>query len=660
MALMMVGLIAIVGLAIDGGMNAGNYRMAQNSADAAAASAARWVYEYQNSNGELPTRSEVQSEVDTYLAQNKGTPGLAILTAGPRAGGRTMRTGGGAALDYSLASATTPAATSASSTTNLAGITAGTTSVLSSNSTAAVGTSGNSATASSVAQIAQLQTVVLGQNTTQAAQCVQSSATSTTATGQHACTGSVNLPMTVTAPSTTPTGTLSSQFVTAGVNAAGVPHANAEQVVASAGTGSVPVTGLGTTSVSATAAASSNDIVGGATPSATSEILAQNLSVALPGSVTLTSAAVDYHLQIGASYNQSTSSTTSGKVTTTTVTSTLSLTATPLCTPGTVAINVGAVLVGTIQVGSNCAPLVALPASVTNTLAALGITLAFNSLTPAGGTCTTGASTCSVSACFVQATVKATVNGPTLASACVLEADASLAVTGGGSQTDTCATAGSGSTTYCPTLQPFAVTVVCHVPTPTYFLGVLGWHQTNPTATATAEVLNIADISDTAFNASPLALPDTGVALDGKTYSLLGDTISSGSYVSPIGKSFYLGSSMGTYYPAAVGAPAGWHGQVTASSGHAVGSKLTPVAGGGSNPSAFVSGGSYFVLPIVTPISFVVEAYGVLKSSGTSSFYTLIDSIPASAGPFPQGVSYSASPYFYGEQYQAVAIKLSS
>lgn len=204
--------------------------------------------------------------------------------------------------------------------------------------------------------------------------------------------------------------------------------------------------------------------------------------------------------------------------------------------------------------------------------------------------------------------------------------------------------------------------MVCHVPTPTYFLGLLGWRQTNPTAQATAQILTVSDISDDAFAASPYAIPDTGIAQDGAggSYNLLAGTTVGPVNTNPIGHQFYLyGPSMLTNYPVMATAPSGWQGRVATTTTHSVSSTLTPITGVASGPSAFVSGGGYYVLPIIQPVTNIIEAYGVFAVvAGNAHVGTLVDSVPGS-GYLPQATTSATQPWFDGRvPYGAVAIKL--
>ena len=101
-----------------------------------------------------------------------------------------------------------------------------------------------------------------------------------------------------------------------------------------------------------------------------------------------------------------------------------------------------------------------------------------------------------------------------------------------------------------------------------------------------------------------------------------------------VGHDYYLyGSQMQTYSPVDKFAST-WQGQVSAPSGHSVGDTLTSVAGAGSGPGAYSSGGSYFLLPVIDPSSAVVEYYSVFRPvAGHPNWGQLVDNIPVQAIP---------------------------
>jgi hypothetical protein len=73
---------------------------------------------------------------------------------------------------------------------------------------------------------------------------------------------------------------------------------------------------------------------------------------------------------------------------------------------------------------------------------------------------------------------------------------------------------------------------------------------------------------------------------------------------------------------------------VSAPSGHDVGSTLSSVAGVASGPGVYVSGGSYYLLPVVNPANAVIEYYAVFKTvAGHPTWGLLVNNIPVQAKP---------------------------
>jgi hypothetical protein len=166
-----------------------------------------------------------------------------------------------------------------------------------------------------------------------------------------------------------------------------------------------------------------------------------------------------------------------------------------------------------------------------------------------------------------------------------------------------------------------------NVPTTTVFLSILGWMQTHPTATATARIFSVADESDAAFAAAPYAMPDVAVRQDGA------------AVLEPltVGHQYYLyGPLMTTYSPVAVFG-SNWKGQVTVAAGHGFGSVLSvDCCGSASGPSYYPGGGSYYLLPVVSQLG-VVEYYAeFLPVAGNARLGTLVNSVPSSGGHLVQ------------------------
>ena len=287
---------------------------------------------------------------------------------------------------------------------------------------------------------------------------------------------------------------------------------------------------------------------------------------------------------------------------------------TPTCVPGS--LTIGAT---TYSFGSNC-HITGLPASVA------GVTLSDLS----SDVVTTGCPglNCSESGCFLQLSVVGSV-----AKVCIGEFDFSASGTlstnpgggggggGGGGAGNSPGTPG-GAYTGSGIAVINGVQVEAHVDSPTFFMNVFGWRSTHPAATTTAEILQVADESDAAFSNAAYAMPDVATNMDCPcTTGPLN-----------VGSEYYIyGSSMQSYSPVDA-FPSTWNGRVSASSGHKVGSTLSSVTGTGSGPGTYVSGGNYYLLPVINPATAVVECYGVFRTvAGHSNWGQLVKNIPVQA-----------------------------
>jgi hypothetical protein len=83
-----------------------------------------------------------------------------------------------------------------------------------------------------------------------------------------------------------------------------------------------------------------------------------------------------------------------------------------------------------------------------------------------------------------------------------------------------------------------------------------------------------------------------------------------------------------------------WQGRVSAAAGHRVGATLSSVSGAGSGPGAYLSGGSYSLLPVINPVTAVVEYYAVFRTvPGHTAWGQLVNSIPVQANPSTTWIS---------------------
>jgi hypothetical protein len=157
--------------------------------------------------------------------------------------------------------------------------------------------------------------------------------------------------------------------------------------------------------------------------------------------------------------------------------------------------------------------------------------------------------------------------------------------------------------------------------------------MTHPTAKTSAAVLQVDDETDDAFNNAAYAVPDVATNMDCPCVT------------APLraGHSYYLyGSQMQSYSPVDKFAST-WQGRVSAAAGHRIGATLSSASGPGSGPGAYLSGGSYSLLPVINPVTAVVEYYAAFKTvPGHAAWGQLVNTIPVQANPSTTWISDAA------------------
>ena len=174
-----------------------------------------------------------------------------------------------------------------------------------------------------------------------------------------------------------------------------------------------------------------------------------------------------------------------------------------------------------------------------------------------------------------------------------------------------------------------AVAVTAHVPQNTYFMRAVGWNQTDPSATAIAAVANVVDESPSAFAASPFGMPNSATVMGGAP----GQTQCAFQFSALLtGCYYYLnGTSMYTYNPSALGPS--WLGPLDpTTSGHKVGDAVK--ASSSSPTLQTYQGTSYYLEPVFDASSLKVLYYAVfLPVPGHSNWGELVNSVPSLGGP---------------------------
>ena len=217
--------------------------------------------------------------------------------------------------------------------------------------------------------------------------------------------------------------------------------------------------------------------------------------------------------------------------------------------------------------------------------------------------------------------------------------DTSTSTTSSSSSSSSDTGGGTGTpTTTSPWLTQFTgtVTVSAQVDQPTYFLGVLGWTHTTPSATASADQESVIVVTGAAFANSPFAMPDTALDMQAPFTS---------EHLTP-GHTYYLyGPAMQTdsRSPAM---PATWQGQLAPASPHRVGATVVGSATTTTAPQPYLSNGPYWLVPIFDPATGMVENYGVfIPVAGHANWGTLVNSIQ----------SFSGQPTLHGYVVQATS-----
>ncbi len=172
-------------------------------------------------------------------------------------------------------------------------------------------------------------------------------------------------------------------------------------------------------------------------------------------------------------------------------------------------------------------------------------------------------------------------------------------------------------------------TVTATVPQTTYFMRALGWNQTSPKASATADIEAVVDESNAAFALTPFGMPAVATEMDAP-YNYL---------PLQVGHQYYLyGPNMQSYsYSAAMGS--GWQGQLDPASPHRVGKTAKATTTLNTSPHGY-DGSSFYVEPVFDPTTGVILYYAIFKPVASNIHYgTLVNSVPSLGGPLIQANS---------------------
>jgi hypothetical protein len=210
--------------------------------------------------------------------------------------------------------------------------------------------------------------------------------------------------------------------------------------------------------------------------------------------------------------------------------------------------------------------------------------------------------------------------------------------------TEVCLGKATAIADFTPVTKTAGVVTTGEIDTNTFLMRLAGALTTKPTATAGAIPRQVTDVSTAVFSGSPYAVNyyatqqsggasycsanSYGPLVPGCNYVVYGTSVDDNPWADQ-----QLLCSPGSKC---------WHGQLSSTSYHAVSdgtdiSKyVTPASGTGSGPSAYVSGGKYVLLPVISPYGWVLQ-YGLFQPTADATIYTLaVDPTTSTTSPLAQ------------------------
>lgn len=258
------------------------------------------------------------------------------------------------------------------------------------------------------------------------------------------------------------------------------------------------------------------------------------------------------------------------------------------------------------------------------------------------------------------------------ASVCLLDINVNVAsLPVATSSIDVCLGKAQATADFIPETNTGGILVTSRIPSPTFFLGVVGAKSMNPTAESAATPRQVTDYSSAAFAAAPYAVSYYATEAAG------GASYCTGAYGPLVGGCNYTVYGSGVDYNQAMEkqvcpplSPNGticWKGQLkttSPASAHAVGQYVTAEgADQGSGPGPVISGQKYLLLPVIDGTGKVQE-YGLFQATATSAttgIYTLARTPDPTTNPSatvaPTAQSESTGGWMPNDE-GAVAIKL--
>lgn len=231
------------------------------------------------------------------------------------------------------------------------------------------------------------------------------------------------------------------------------------------------------------------------------------------------------------------------------------------------------------------------------------------------------------------------------ATVCALDINV-LSLLSGISSIDVCLGKATATADFTPVTNTAGVIVTSQIPSPTFFLGVVGAKSTNPKASAGATVRQVTDVSSAAFAKAPYAVSYTATEkpggasycngayrplVPGCNYTVYGSGVDNNTAMNRQMAALGITCSFGSNC---------WQGQLASGSGHAVGQRVTGVSGNGIGPAAVITGSRYILLPVINDDGKVVE-YGLFAPTSNVYIFTLAaapdpTTNPATVAPIAQ------------------------
>jgi hypothetical protein len=221
------------------------------------------------------------------------------------------------------------------------------------------------------------------------------------------------------------------------------------------------------------------------------------------------------------------------------------------------------------------------------------------------------------------------------ADVCVLNVQV-LSILAGVNSLSVCLGRATATADFKPVTQNSGVVVTATIPTPTFFMPVLGVLSTSPTATAGAVPRQITDVSAAAFAVAPYAVSYQATErAGGAGFCTVGSfgPLQPGCAYTVWGTSIDRNTSAETALRCAPGVQC-WQGVLDPASSHAQGQQVTPSSAAGSpGPAPLLTGARYVLLPVIDD-TLNVLFYGLFQQTAPgSSVYTLARTPDPTATP---------------------------